>query len=610
MKKYILILLAIVSFSLVGCSEFLDRPSRTQMNDGNYWTSENNVRLFVNGFYENYFVGYNATWGTAYAPLRGYAFSDDFTSTDKQRDFEKNVPTTRQSTKEEVAWLSEYASSNWCFSWVRKANLLLERLNTMKEKKILTDEQYNHWSGVARFFRAYEYSRLVTTFGDVPYYDAVIKDSEFDLMYKDRDSRDVVMEKVAEDLEYALANVRVNDGSVYLNKYGVAGFATRFMVFEGTWQKYHKGNNTLAKKFLELAVKAGDVINSNSAYSFSSDFRSIFGSQNLAGNKEVIMFRHYDAAQGITHHVASYSNTQEGQAGGPNLALAKQFICKDGKTYSESNLANADKLDLQNMFKTRDPRFEATFYEKPTISSATLLYACKFIDREGVKKENHQNPNYISNTNTNDAPVIRLGEVVLNWIEAKAELATLGGPAVTQNDIDRSINAIRNRPLDKVAEAKGVQKTAPLQLGALPNDPDKDSDVSSLIWEIRRERRMELIFEHSRLLDIKRWKKIEYMDPDKNPDMMRGLWINIDEEYPEVCVASRIGKLQVQKADGTIVTYDGNNQADLVGYYIPQGIKPRDSFNYDRAYVSPVGEQQINQYTDKGKTLSQTPAWK
>lgn len=610
MKKYILILLAVVSFSFVGCSDFLDRPSRTEMNDENFWTSENNVRLFANGFYTNYFVGYNATWGTAYAPLRGYAFSDDFTSTDKQRDFEKNVPSSRQSITEEVAWMSEYASSNWCFTWVRKANLFLERVTEMKEDGILNEEQFNHWSGVARFFRAYEYSRLVTTFGDVPYFDKVIKDNEFDLMYKDRDSRDIVMDKVAEDLIYAMDNVRKSDGGVYLNKYGVAGFAARFMLFEGTWQKYHKADNALAKKYLELAVKAGDVVLSNSAYAFTSDFRSLFGSQNLAGNAEMIMYRHYEAGQGITHHVASYSNTQEGQAGGPNLDLAKQFICQDGKTYSESALANAKELDLQNMFKTRDPRFEATFFEKPTVSSATLLYACKFIDREGVKVENHQKPEYISNTNTNDAPVMRLGEVALNWIEAKAELATIGGAAITQADLDKSINAIRKRPLDKVAEAKGLKLTEPLTLSALPNDPARDADVPALIWEIRRERRMELIFEHSRLHDIKRWKKIAYMDNDKNPDTKLGLWINIAAEYPEICTEARIGKLQVMKADGTIVTYDGNNKDALVGYYIPQGIKSRDAFNYDRAYLAPIGDQQINQYADKGKTLTQTPAWK
>ena len=65
--------------------------------------------------------------------------------------------------------------------------------------------------------------------------------------------------------------------------------------------------------------------------------------------------------------------------------------------------------------------------------------------------------------------------------------------------------------LDAVATGKGITQTASLMLNAIPDDPDRDSDVSALIWEIRRERRMEFVYEHTRLLDIKRWNKIDYM---------------------------------------------------------------------------------------------------
>jgi len=116
---------------------------------------------------------------------------------------------------------------------------------------------------------------------------------------------------------------------------------------------------------------------------------------------------------------------------------------------------------------------------------------------------------YGSNTNTNDDPVRRLAEVGGNGIEAKAERATMGGAVVTQADIDASINAIRQRPVDDVAIEKGITQTAPLLLSALPDDPARDADVPALIWEIRRERRTEFVYEHSRLLDIKRWNKID-----------------------------------------------------------------------------------------------------
>jgi len=611
MKKYLFILFTVVGLAITGCEKFLDRPSLTTMNDDNYWTSENNLRLFANGFYANYFVGYNSTWGVDYAPLRGYYFSDDFTSSGKQGGFETQAPESRSSTSELTSdtWLTTYAGPSWNFAWVRKSNLFLERIDAMKGK-YLTESVYQHWSAVARFFRGYEYSRLTSVFGDVPYYDKVTKDDDIPGLYKDRDNRTVVMDKVYDDFVYVLDNMRLTDGaSQYLNKYIAAAFISRFMLFEGTWQKYQLNDQTTAQKYLELAVRAADLVRLSGKYSFTSDFRALFGSEDLSSNKEVILYRVYDAAIGVTHHVASYSNTTESQSPAPNLSLAKSFVCNDGQPYKLSTVVNADKLDIKSMVATRDPRFEATFWDAPKKESATLLYADKFIDRVGPTYYGKTYPSqYGSNTNTNDAPVIRLAEVVLNWIEAKAELATMGGTAVSQGDLDASINAIRLRPLDATAIGKGVKKTAALSLASLPDDPDRDADVTQLIWEIRRERRMEFVFEHTRLMDIKRWKKINYMDGTVKPDNLLGLWVNFQTEFPEWLIPAKVGKLKVKQADGTIVTYSGTNGADMIGYYIPENISNRDAFT-ERVYMAPLGNTQINQYKDKGFTLTQTPGW-
>ena len=249
MKKYLFILLTVAGLFLTSCEDFLDRPSLTTMNDGNYWTSENNLRLFADGFYANYFVGYNATWGVDYTPLRGYYFADDFTSSGKQSGFETQAPESRSSTSEaDGTWLTTYAGPTWNFAWVRKSNLFLERIEAMKDKSITTSV-YQHWSAVARFFRGYEYSRLVSVFGNVPYYDRVTKDTELDLLYKDRDDRTMVMDKVYDDFVYVLDNMRLTDGNTqYLNKYIAAAFISRLMLFEGTWQKYQLNNQDKAKK--------------------------------------------------------------------------------------------------------------------------------------------------------------------------------------------------------------------------------------------------------------------------------------------------------------------------------------------------------------------------
>ena len=608
-KNIILSSLILIAFLISSCSDILERPELNNMNDDTYWRNETDLRLFANGFYVNYFVGYNNTWGVAYAPLRGYYFSDDFSNANVQSNFESSAPSSRGSTSETPDMLIQYAGPNWNFAWVRKSNLFIDRIENVAKSQV-NDEAYKHWMGVARFFKGFEYHRLVSVFGDVPYYEDQFDSSDLENMYKDRTPRGEVMDHVYDDLKFAFENVRLNDGSNVLNRYIVAGFISRIMLFEGTWQKYHHNDQARAQKYLELAISAGDFVINSGQYDITSDFRSLFGSQDLNGNPEMLMYRHYDAAVGVTHHVASYSNGYESQIPSANLSLAKSFIAVDGQPYTLSTVENADSLNISNMIVTRDPRFEATFQSVPKVQSATLLYASKFIDRTGPTFWDSGNipPMYGSNTNTNDAPVMRYSEVLLNWIEAKAELATMGGAAVTQVNIDASINKIRNRPLDSEAIAKGVQKTAPMSLATLPDDPDRDPDVSALIWEIRRERRMEFVFEYSRLLDIKRWKKINYMSATQNPDLLLGLWVNVKEEIPSLLANEKIGLLKVQKADGTVVTYDGTNGDEMVGFYVIERAADRQTFD-DRVYLAPVGNAQIDQYKDKGYTLTQTPGW-
>ena len=98
MKKYIYTLLSIVAFAFTSCDDILDRPQLNTPTDGTYWKTEMDARLFANGFYRNFFVGYADTWGVAYTPLRGQTFSDDLTSEGKQESFSNSVPNSLGSS--------------------------------------------------------------------------------------------------------------------------------------------------------------------------------------------------------------------------------------------------------------------------------------------------------------------------------------------------------------------------------------------------------------------------------------------------------------------------------------------------------------------------------
>lgn len=618
MKKYSLIIFSIFTLAFVGCSDdVLDRQKLDEIVDNDtFWRNEADFRLYSIEFYPWFFTGYNTSYSTNYTPLNGYSFSDDATSGEgSQTNFITTVPSSLAvavATDQLLSqsWYSQYNGEKWNFGWVRRANIMIQRVKDYKGN--LSDAAYKHWMAVGRFFRAYAYYNLVLSFGDVPYFNKPVDETISAEMYKDRDDRGLVMDSVYEDLKYAIANAYEKDNSStqYVNKYVIAGIASRIMLFEGTWQKYHNLSAERAEKYLQLCVDASAMIMDTGNYSCSKDFRSLFGSDDLAGHPEIVFYRHYAASMAV-HSIASYSNGDEGQ-NGVSLQLIKSFICRDGQPYQNSTVDDADNFNLAELAKTRDSRFEATFFNFPLKKSETMIYADKFISREGAAYWNNvaNRPNkYGGALNENDAPVIRYAEILLDWIEAKAELAeSYGGADVTQSDIDKSINEIRDRPLDATAIANGVSKTTAMSLTSLPDDPARDSDVSKLLWEIRRERRMEFVYEHTRLLDIKRWGKIQYMSNTKYPDTMYGAWVNFPVDVPEYLSSTYVGKLKVRKADGTEVVYDGTNGADMIGFYKILNVVARNEFT-DKVYLSPVGTAEIEDYKAQGYTLTQTAGW-
>jgi hypothetical protein len=388
-------------------------------------------------------------------------------------------------------------------------------------------------------------------------------------------------------------------------------------LFEGTWQKYHYDNATRSEKFLELAERAATLVMTTPtaplpAYTFSSDFRSLFTSDNLASNTEVILYRSYG---NFKHAQTSASNGDMAQPNSANLALVKSFICSDGQDWETSSDPTHKDFTLANLIRTRDSRFEATFCDRLNFKAlASYFYISKFAPRNIQTLYGKDIPvEFTSALNETDYPVMRYAEVVLNWIEAKAERGNL-----TQADIDRSINAIRSRPIHADASARGVQPTAPLDLANLP-DTDAIRDIASaVLWEIRRERRMEFAFEYSRLIDLKRWAKLEYMDTDKNPDLLRGAWITLDDismmEITEMLTAWKtdlVDRIGVVDLSGNLTIFDGSNTG-MSGFLHTVSIIGRLPFlnlQTSNPYLAPVGRNQRIDYRNRGYELAQTEGW-
>jgi hypothetical protein len=591
MKKKLLVFISVL-LVLSSCEDYLDRENLDTFDEGNFWTSEGNMRLFAQGAYTAYFYGYGSgySWGNYFT---GGDWSDEYSSA--------------------AIWTQNPATSGngWGFTWVRRANIMINRV----EKMPVSDEAKNHWRGIGRFFRAMEYADLARLFGDVPWFDKEILPADVDLSFKERDPLPFVATKIMEDYQYAVENVRINDGTMQINRDVVLAFMSRHLLYFGTYLKYHNIDQTVATTLLEKAKWAADQLITSGKYQVVDDYRGLFTSADLTGNKEIIFFRQYEVAKS-THCIVAYNN-QEPQTG-TTLKMVETYLSTDGLPIKQSALYNY-ALDnglryYPDQCKNRDPRMAATLVDSVRINQAHTGYSTtgipclKFLPYAA----NATDLIYQGSTSVTDAPVIRYGEVLLNYAEATAELGQF-----TQADADRTINKLRNRNIKKNNIGANLTKLPAMVLsgsnvtanGIVINDPDRDPSVSPIIWEIRRERCVELIFEGFRRGDLKRWNKYEYLKTKETAGpttLGKGAYIDL-ARFP-VATRNKITaavRLYYPNPTGAPLKafiynlYDANQRRDWI---------PGDSY-YERQYLNSVPLDQIKLYSDMGYVLSQNPGW-
>lgn len=578
-----LLLATAVSFS--SCDDFLTRdPQDTVTDVPSFWNNEENLRTSFLDYYTYFFPGYRSGWNRA----------DNFAET--------NVADWTDDNAQEVATLFTKVApttdaDNWNFEKIRNMNLLLSRIQSSS----LGEEAKNHWSGVARLFRAMEYAKLVQKFGDVPYYDAVVGSTDNEQLYRARDPRTTVMDKVNEDLAFACTNIRVNDGTkgLTVNRAVAQGFASRIMLFEGTWQKYHANNTAKAAEYLKAAKDYAAALMQTNAYSIAPSYKSLTTSEDLAGNPEIIMYRSY-VENVVMHSLMSFQNTEH-EMSSPSRSFVDAFLTKNGLPIHQAGNTDYKGKEYAKEIQNRDPRLADNIDEESglrlngvaAVYAASGYYANRYVNKDLINK-----PGGMSSTNTTDAPVMKLNEVMLNYIEAAAELADLGQYTLTQADFDKTINAIRDRQSTQMPHLTLAGNALKVN-GVEINDPDRDATVKPIIWEIRRERRVELAYEGLRFNDLRRWGKLEYADMTKNKKLNMGAWIN-KADYPEN--AEALAKITLCDENGKIVT--GNE-----GYIMPITEVAKMRVMADKDYLYPIPVDQITMYENHGFKLTQNPGW-
>lgn len=502
--------------SMASCDHFLDEhrfPTDQQTDNPAFWENEINVQGEIDYFYE-YFMGYGngASWnGTFYyQSLNDDQIGKIASGSVNFADWNYlQVPTSNS------VWSASYTA-------IRRANIIIQNVSISN----IAEAKKNNFLAQARLNRAYQYYDLVRNLGDVPLVTTVL-DVNSPELYAGRTPRNEVMDFVLEDLDFAINNISEQSNKIKWSVDLANAIKTEICLYEASYARYHQKDEARAKKFYEETVKAATPI--IASYTYTDDYASIYNSTmdaadgmiGLLSNPEVILLKPY--VKSINgHSLCKYTSTATNICGMTKDAF-DAYLFLDGKpkastteNATDMGVMDATGLSIQNLLDVRDKRLAAQIdpyvYYNNFTWSRNNSDPMQSLSGYGVRK--FINPlmeyyycvtDYQSYVN---APLFWLSKVALDYAEARAELGKL-------DDTDM------NKTLNKLYIRAGLPTQTVASLSAM-NDPANNMGVSSLLWEIRRCRRCELMFDGFRYWDLVRWHNLDLLDTTQHPNINLG----------------------------------------------------------------------------------------
>ncbi len=599
--KRISYILLIASILGVSCKkDFLQRTPPSAITDQDFFNTPADLETYANGLYTKQLP---ALW----ADLE---IADNFSD---------NISVYTGASEYDNLIRNGITADN-VKGWDRDTWGILRSINFMLDNvgKTTGDQSViNHYIGVARFFRANFYYKMVKRYGDVPWYSHVLSNKDDDQLQKAKDPRATVVDSIMADLEYAAANVLpARTNNTYVTKWGALTLLARIALHEGTYRKYHTELNlgSSAQAFLERAASASKDIMDNGGFditgSGATGFRTLFTSNDLSGNKEVIFLQKNNKEQGVANNSHVVLDWQWALSS----SLADEFLMTDGTPFTSQPGYNTKTF--VNIFTNRDPRLAETIMPPGfATASSNPPYVTRpnfggYLQVKSYPRDPALRGGWV--LNYTDLPIFRFAEVLLINAEAKAELGTL-----SQTDVDATINRIRARvgmPALNMAATNGspdayLAAKYPLVSGA----------NAGVILEIRRERRVELACEGLRLDDLYRWKAGSLLGQSTSGMYVPALG-GLDVTGDGV---ADIAILQSKDDESPIAGLPPDVKSNIVKYYLSDGdfilsngtsgrimfakdvAQPRN-FIEPKYYYFPIPTSQI---TLSGKKLTQPEGW-
>ena len=594
MKKNIILYSFIALLSgTAGCSDMLDQYPLDAISPETYYNNADELRSATNQFY-----------GMFPGAASGYTESADVVCT-------FNLPAEVQGIRTVPT-----SGGGWNWEYLRAVNFYLSHSVRCDDV-----DAREHFDGIARFFRAYFYFEKVKRFGEVPWFDRELSSTDPEL-FRPRDSRDFIMDKILDDLTYAINNISDKKDLYNVTHWTALALKSRICLFEGTYRKYHGIPGY--EKFLDECATASKLFIDNAPYAIyktgAQPYRDLFSSMN-AIEEEVILARDYDRAQNVMHEANANTLSPTYGRPGMNKKIVNSYLMTNGDRFTDQ--PGYETMQYYDEMQNRDPRLTQTVVgpgymrinsdavSSPNFGASTTGYQItKWVtDASG--------DGYLGSSN--DYILFRAAEVYLNYAEAKAELGTL-----TQDDLKISIKKIRDRVGMPNIDMDAANANPDPYLCALESGYQNVTGPNKgVILEIRRERTIELLLEGFRYYDIIRWKEGKVFEqPYKGmyfPGLTQGSGDNRydvfdmndgtvgDKEKVDICIYT--GKKpsvknirKFYKLGDEFVLTDGD-KGNIICHDIEK--EPRQ-WREDRDYLYPIPTQE--RLLSNG-TLSQNPNW-
>jgi len=622
MKKFKYIFGAFLLAGSVASCNFLDREPMDFGDENAYYKTVDDLELAVNDFYQ-ILPKMEYLWGGPY--------EDDNTSDNQCGNWPNNMfyPGDKKTVQQ--------ANSEWKFVNLRGINFFINKTKEQMDAGAITGtkEFIDHYWGEGFFFRAYEHFRLLRNYGDAPILEVMLPDDEATLAQASkRRPRNEVARFIIEDLKRAEELMMENaPAEGRLSKDAARLLRARVALYEATWEKYHANTAFVpgnpkwvgasmypdyqfkagdAQKeieyFLDQAIEAADLVASHRA--LDDDYIAMFNRLTpFSSNDEVILARYYQ--MGILSHSASNYLGRTGGGTGFTRALVNTFLMKNGlPIYADGSNYGGDTYMLDEM-KDRDERLvnsvkiagsdietvqgpdgtlvnDTIYYYRPQLTlsgneaSPTGYELKKWVSNEPGQQEQGQG--------TSATPILRAAEAYLIYLEAYYERhGNLGG------NCDRYWTELRRRAgvdtdYNKTIAATDLSKENDLAVCS------KGIEVDKTLYNIRRERRCELLGEGMRLDDLKRWRALDNMKDYQVEGM--NLWDEMYKMYDNGALNGVVSPSGVSnyirplQKTSTSVAYNGYN------FPKPHYLEP-----------IPISEFLLTVDGSGNSTLYQNPGW-